>query len=266
MKVAIFGDSFAALNNNRIDKPYFSWIDLLRQHHTVTNFAAQASSLYFSYKNFKAQYGNFDVYIFLATQIDRIYVPHLPKTSQGKQESPHFTPADSARSIVFQNYTEQQLVHIKNITKTVGAYYEYLHDHAYAVDMYYLMANDIKKHKDLIFVECFNSSKNAYFPEKIRSTNELALIDFWKMENKDSGLDDYMKEKNIQWDVIIDNKVARDNRVCHLSKENNTSIAQKLLNCIETKNYLFDLTMEDYVPPEKNPTKFIRTETVWSRI
>ena len=71
MKIAIFGDSYAASTGPT------SWGSLLSTMNNceVENFAGRGSSLFYSYLKFKENYKNFDVTIFLVTNPGRLYHP-----------------------------------------------------------------------------------------------------------------------------------------------------------------------------------------------
>ena len=71
MKIAIFGDSFAAPGG-----PH-GWPDLLADthQHNIKNFAQGGSSLFWSYKKLLTHIGKVDVVIFVVTTPGRLYYP-----------------------------------------------------------------------------------------------------------------------------------------------------------------------------------------------
>jgi hypothetical protein len=76
-RLGIFGDSFSDPSWNTNEYP--SWVELLGNDYTVTNFSKCASSLWYSYQQLKTHYLEFDTCIFVATVYGRFYLENLDK-------------------------------------------------------------------------------------------------------------------------------------------------------------------------------------------
>lgn len=78
MKIAIYGDSFACPKSARYPElnSDISWMQLLKlQGYDIINFGLSATSVYWSYMNYKNNHMKFDKNIFIATSTGRIYIP-----------------------------------------------------------------------------------------------------------------------------------------------------------------------------------------------
>ena len=72
MKIAIYGDSFADIVNNRRAIAEISWPTLLNKHfEQVDNYARAGTSLYWSMEQFERTHANYDRVIFVVTTAGR---------------------------------------------------------------------------------------------------------------------------------------------------------------------------------------------------
>ena len=79
MKVAVFGDSFAApKHDSKTDAGLKSWVDYLSEKHDVTNYAIEGSSLYYSVRQFMTFNYPYDKIIFVTTAPGRLYLSDNP--------------------------------------------------------------------------------------------------------------------------------------------------------------------------------------------
>lgn len=126
MKIAIFGDSYAASTGPT------SWGSLLSTMNNceVKNFAVRGTSLFYSYLKFIENYKNFDIVIFLVTAPGRLYhaeqsIPNLFSAEYRLKNGPHspevevLIKASVEYYLHLQNSEFDNFVHLSIIEKIV---------------------------------------------------------------------------------------------------------------------------------------------------
>ena len=127
MKIAIFGDSYAASTGPT------SWGSLLATMNNceVKNFAKRGTSLFYSYLRFIENYINFDVIVFLVTAPGRLYhdeqsIPNLFSAEYRLKNGPHSPEVEALIKASMQYYLHLQhfefdkFVHLSIIEKIVN--------------------------------------------------------------------------------------------------------------------------------------------------
>lgn len=231
MNIGIFGDSWASLN---LGSSYLGWPELLGKKYKVNNFAVPGSSLYFSYKKFLKHHTEHDVNVFLITSPNRL---ELPQASKLHNQSLHYISGPNSvnmwRNKIPKNH--QNLSELDKIGNAIELYYRYIQDDERDL----CIANSLLYHlrsltSNTIFIPCFNDY----------GTN--SLIDVFFQENLKLGVIEKYFKRNLHFGYVQDGKVLEDMRVCHLTKENNDTLAQLIENAIKTGDLNIKLSMDQF--------------------
>jgi len=228
MKIGIFGDSYAA--DNKMN-PTDSWVDVLRHSHEVENHAQEGSALYFSIRKLKEHYQKYEKIIFVVTQPSRIklgrHIPHANPKELNISHWPHIKHLikDANSRGIFKGP-------LIDAYEAAMGYYTYIQDNDYDDYVQTLMIEDILKiHHDIMLIPSFTTS----IPNKMHN----GLVQIREKENLAWGCGYFMPD-----DIY-------DTRNCHMTKENNLILAEKILDNFNS-NFL-DLNLDDFVaPPDKD--------------
>jgi hypothetical protein len=201
MKIGIFGDSFS--DPTYVNNDYKSWVCLLAQQHSVTNFSKVGSSLWWSYNIFKKERLNFDQTIFVITFPGRLYIESLDSHINARAE--HWPVIDKI------NLGE--------------VYYKYLFSTEREFDFHYLMTKDIIGKSIVI----------PAFEESIEKLDGHSLCYIADIEE----LGYFNKKPNGRLDL----------RKCHLTKENNLMVFEKILNSLNKSSSIITFNKLDFVQP-----------------
>lgn len=216
MKIAIYGDSFGCETpiyetyHKNIEFLKTSWVSLLKENYQVTNFCEAGSDLYFSFCKFLQNYKNYDLNIFIKTSPYRLSVKDNKKYI-------HSHNIQSATAKLDKDKTNDKL-------KAIVSYFYYIQD---------LEKDEILSE---LYIEKIKSITTNYLI--LESFGETGLFNITLMENESwnfnptyTGYDDFL-----------------DLRFCHMTKENNYILAQKITECIKTQKS-FKLNLNDYIVP-----------------
>lgn len=203
MKIGVFGDSYCHDYDN-IGAGNYSWYNVLRSYgHDVTTFGQAGSSLLWSAKQIKKHYDKFDFVIWIVTRPHRITVD--------LDESPgtmHFTTPPTDYDI-----KRLKLDSSKNKLRAVDMWFKYLMDegdiHLTGKALLNLYANT---YGNLLMVPAFH--EDIYPIEMNQDTFSLYNLCVKEAEHYSSD---------------VSSLLAHDNRLCHLTIENNAIFA-RLLN------------------------------------
>lgn len=203
MKIAIFGDSFAApLFKWKEDVGLKSWVDHLSEKYDVTNFAVEGSGLYYSVSQFKILHRAYDKIIFVVTAPGRLFINDNPYL---KQHGEHFGSLSTAE-FIFNEHKDKdnaESIELTKIAKAVIQYYTYIQRDDYDRFVHDLQIDYISKTRpDTILLRSFNDIYRK----------DTCLYDITEMENKHWGLP-----------RLYNSPI--DARRCHMSKENNLILA-----------------------------------------
>lgn len=226
MKIGIFGDSFAATTTrnhkiyeghpilDEIGKP---WPVLLKETYTDVDIFAQAGSdLYFSYKLFKDNFQSYDKNIFIVTSAGRRSV-----SLEGKNYL-HFS-----NSLLAEHINDRTEGIEKDISAAAINWFRYLLDYEREDLFHDLMVKEIKK-----------IDPNCLIIHSFDNKHSLGLINIFKMENH-------------CWNADIKNgdRKHKDFRYCHMTKENNQIMHDKINYCIRTSSE-FNLNLTEFRKPK----------------
>lgn len=207
MKIAVYGDSFAAsLHKFKKDIGLKSWVDHLSEKYDVTNYAVEGSGLYYSVTKLKATKHLYDKIIFVITTPGRLYLEGNDILE--KYESVHLSALPMAEFVYSQRKDEIDPVSIE-LAKIYNAsiqYFTHIQRVKYDRFVHDLQVDHIKSIRpDIILIPAFSDSYrfNMYNP---------CLYDITDMENK-------------HWGIPIRNTSPEDRRRCHMSIENNLILA-----------------------------------------
>ena len=223
MKIAIYGDSFAASNGPT------SWTSILKTKFDTTVYALGGSSLFWSYKNFIATYKNFDTIIFLVTDFGRLYV----------------ADKNIAHAVCNLFCVEHSLktsldASLFNIFNAAKQYYTYLQEEEYELSMHYLMIEKIQNlckesNKKLILVPCMWSSLRPEFTDIFDSTFCLSDINNKEREHFGVPHEGMFAER-------------KDRLQNHISDDNNLILANIMTDLIEGHQLKVDINNFNHRP------------------
>lgn len=254
MKIAIYGDSFGCINAENIsDAKNHSWPFLLNQLSTVEsvdNYSKIAESFMSTYSKYVQHKHKYDVNIFLVTKIGRIHFPMLEGICTpyySSKVSVHFVRnqlnkvsalTDEQRNLANKlfDYADIYFDNIENFL-----YYEHLARQA-------LVEKAMNFSNYTIFIPCFDAEAVPY--------SRTPLVDIFNFENEHLKINE--KHNGKVFGEIIDGKFAVDIRQCHLTKENNKLVLDKILQAIETKSKTIDLKLKYFNVPDCNISECIK--------
>jgi len=243
MKIAIYGDSFGCINTEGIanDKNH-SWPHLLRQLSGVKflkNYSKVGKSFISTYSDFLKYKNLYDVNIFLVTKLGRIDFPQLEEICKPYFHSKidvHFARC----KVNILELTDNQKELANKLFDYADAYfdagtneiYEYLIREA-------IVEKAMRFSNYTIFIPCFDDHSVP--------NSKIPLIDIFNFENETLKIDELNGGRS--FGEVIDNKFMNDIRQCHLTKENNKLVLDKISQAIETKSSIIDLTIKDFKVP-----------------
>ena len=243
-KVGIYGGSYAyeyqqhiddtddIIKNRRLDIGV-GWPTLLRETYDVSNYSIPGCSTYFSYKKFIENHKRMDFNIFLPTPPTRLSV-------EDDDDVYHINPGFS---------TDQLRNLAKQSRENKTGKYLPLMDLADAVDGYYKCILDVAENE--LYVKLLTDYIKTFDPNclvvKTSSNGPNELNQVSNMESKALKYDYFNVFKHGDLDL----------RYCHLTKENNEIVAQKITNHIEGVAS-FAVDANDFVkPPTSDRKKYI---------
>lgn len=240
MKIAIYGDSYANLN---LDQPNdgrgLSWVDIVKQHYEVTNFALAGSSVFYSYSKFKENHSKFDYNIFIITNLDRIYNRKLDNLLNQQSWYTHHS------HVTLWSKDPRRTEHQRKIIDSVKTYIEYWKDEETENILNFSLVENLRKeHNDCLFINAFSKEHNPILE------NQYGLIDITCMEQEQSGwLEKYSDKKIHLGHLDENNRMLEDYRLNHLCEENNIILGEKILDAVNKKQRQLEIDLKDFVRP-----------------
>ena len=224
MKIGIFGDSFAM---NHPDNITDSWVDILRQKFTTTNWASPGTNLFYSVVAFKNNQHAYDKIIFVVTKPGRLFLRHDEiYESDDEQKVASLSMAEYLYHKTLKESNGYKKEIKSKIYKTAIDYFMYIQDEGYERYIHNLMINDILTIRpDAILIPTVKDS----------------------LENYHS---DVMADITIKEDVAFNYKpdiYADDIRHCHMTAENNAIFAGKVNKWLNGEKV--DINLDDFVTP-----------------
>lgn len=238
--IGVYGDSYA--NYGREGK---SWVDLLEENYTVTNFGFPANSLFQCYKTILSNQKNYDYNIFIAPVSKRFFSKRL---SNLLTENPgsfsnwyNNVPSIEATRLSVENnkklYSDPD--RILKIIDSVYTYWSEWKDDEFDETINILMLDSIKKINNTILINTESNDSNL----------GLLAISMWELDQL--GFSE--KYPDMFASIDRDKSLAlRDFRKNHFSDENNFILYEKISDAINKNNYEVKLSMSDFVNPSKD--------------
>ena len=202
MKIGIFGDSFAAHQQN---EKY--WPVRLSKKYEVTNYALSGSGIKYSYTLYKEKKNKFDKIIFVASTYNRFYLhshwhnklPGIPK------QYLHFNGTEPLRDIDDQNFESNQF--LKTISYISNQFNIYFGEEPKTTKhLANVIYNDIFKDGNVLLLKAFRDTDETY-----HCHNQVPLIDIALTDKKynacnhmDFTMHDWFYKKVEKW--IIEDK------------------------------------------------------------
>jgi len=158
MKIAVFGDSFAAhWPTETPENP--SWVSILqREGYTIDNYAECGSSLYWSWKQLnKTDLTRYQRVVFIVTHYDRYSIPMEGFNPNDTPKYLHVSGMKQLeRMIAIGNFKEQQ------ICEVLKEFAIYINIDEQKKDMQKLMLENIKgSHPDILLIPAFHPEQSC---------------------------------------------------------------------------------------------------------
>jgi len=207
MKIAIFGDSFAApLHKFKKDIGLKSWADHLAEKYDITNYAVEGSSLYYSVKKFISVNQLYDKIIFVITLPGRLYLNENPILEQHNHE--HISSLALAEHMYnyYKDSVDTVSIEFTTVAQAAIQYFTHIQRINYERFVHNLQIDYIKSIRpDIILLPAFTDSYHF-------DINNICLYDITELEHA-------------HWGIPRDYGSPGDYRRCHMSKENNLILA-----------------------------------------
>lgn len=243
-KVGIYGGSYSYEYQQHIDNDDdiiknrcleigAGWPTLLRDTYDVSNYSIPGCSTYYAYKKFIENYRRMDFNIFLPTPPTRLTVDDGDTVY-------HINPG----------FNTDQLRHLANESrKNKTGKYQTLLDLANAVDGYYKCIVDIAEEE--LYINLLVNHIKTFDPNCL-------IIETKGANNSDLNKISEMEAKALKYDYFnVFKHGDLDLRYCHLTKENNEIIAQKVVDHIEGIRIFSTDIVEFIKPPTSDRKKYI---------
>lgn len=248
--IAIYGDSFAnyELQNHTMGK---SWVDLLEENYTVTNFGFPGNSVYQCYKTILSNHKNYDYNVFLIPVYHRFFSETLYRLLE---ESPsgfrnwfnNMPSIEMYKTLIEKNknlYSDAD--RLLRIIDSVFVYWTEWKDHEFDETMADLMLNNIKKLDNVILINTQTTKENT----------GLTDISIWELEQLG-----FSEKYPARFSTADKNKSQHlwDHRKNHLSEENSFILYKKILDAIDNNNRNIKLSYTDFLKPSQDIDFYVR--------
>lgn len=242
MKISIYGDSFGSINT-RWDHPRFaevtrhlgdSWVDIIEQSHSITNYAVSGSAFLHGYELFTRHHTEADLNIFLISSPYRTYVKALDGILMF---GPEWLDSEYRRVKAAPDYP-RKYDHL-DIMDSLKVYFELWADWQTITMVQQAVVGNIPNiSNNTIIVPCFdNSIANASYNLNDLANYELSLID------------------PIRY-AAFDFSKLHCRRKCHFSRENNMVMASAFLAAIDSGQKTLSVNKSDILTPVGHPFDF----------
>lgn len=242
MKISIYGDSFGCINT-KWDNLRFteatkhlgdSWVDIVEQSHSVTNYAVSGAAFLHGYELFTQHHAEADINIFLISSPYRTYVKALDGILLF---GPDWLDLEYKRVKATPDYP-RKYDHL-DIMDSLKVYFELWADwHTITTVQQAVVGNIPNISNNTIIVPCFdNSVANTSYNLNDLANYELSLVD------------------PIQY-AAFDFSKWHCRRKCHFSQENNGVIANAMLTAIDSGQKTLSINKSDILTPAGHPFDF----------
>jgi len=252
LTIGIYGDSFA--NSNLDSDSSKSWPAILAEDFTIKNYGAPGKSIIHCYHDFietsQSNYYN----IFVIPIAGRMY---------SKKLEDMFPSDKSFHKYWYNNYTlvltmkktvqldttfpnEASKNRAANIIDSVAAYYEHWKDFRYDNIVQSTVVESLKRNtQNTLFIDT-NANNN--------DNSDIGLLQLSKWELRQTGHDDMLGIQPNSGKTLF----AHDLRKNHFSEENNTVLAAKIKDAMNSNISELKINHNDFVIPTKDTHKFIK--------
>ena len=242
MKIAIFGDSYAAdhISDTTVTTDYLSWPLILRNITglDITNYAVGGSSMYYSWNQFQQHQHNYDRVIFMITTWDRMYL-EFPDLPQFIQPFSHVTSVDRLAAWIREPTTQHSQ---KVMLQAAWDYMVKMGNEQQRRNLHKLMLKDIQQTRpDALLLSGFGTEQSYFdYPNQAEIFTGSRLDTLYYFEPLLGS--DY-------WSTWRQTYECR--RQCHLNRHNNRILAEHVTKWIKTHDINELTNIEWEVDPEK---------------
>jgi hypothetical protein len=258
ISVGIYGDSFAEVNHDSLDLGP-SWVELLKTKYQVINYANPGKSPYKCYIDYLRNKHSHDVNIFVCPSTNRFHSDKLSLLLKDVDELRNINHSwyighssieileNRLKAVIKNKPNDSKLLKKLQIVENVKFSYENWIDFDYIEDTNKILAEKIKKEKNLIFIDASSMDNNS-----------LLKLCFWELEQLDYKSKYSDNGLHLGYADVQQHRVLRDQRKNHLSDENNLILFEKISNLIENKKYEeLVINHDDFVVPAGPIEKYI---------
>ncbi len=230
MKIAIYGDSFGCINTKwerDLPEKGISWVDILAENHSITNYARSGTGFMFSYEMFLNEHKNHDLNIVAVSSPDRIYVKALDGMHMfgvGWLDLQY----EHVKKLPF--YAKKD-IHLE-ILKSLRVYMELWADWDMIRNTQHALVNNLwNLAPNTIVIPAFKDS----IEQTTENLHEIAAHELLLFDKTSHDKFDFS-----QMDC---------RRKCHLSVENNKVLADLIISAMSTGKKFIEMKKEDVLLP-----------------
>lgn len=257
MKLGIYGDSYGNLNFDRREGLGVSWVDeitALSNFTYISNYSWPGASLMYCYEQYKNTHHLHDFNIFIIPNLQRSYYPRLDNIGLFNNWYTNYNSVLAAASSVGNLKENPRYANLKRIIGSVLTYHQDWKANEFDILLNKTFALSlIEKENNVIFL---------YTDPILYDNQTFTLIDLSQWEMEKVGWNEIFSSQDIHYGSVVDGKVLRDARLCHLAEANNKILAYKILQAIDKKEKVLHLNKDDYLVPNKPLDFYIRWENL----
>jgi hypothetical protein len=250
--IGVYGDSYCSVMNPDAEQNF--WVNYLRDFYDITNYGYPGNSIYSCYTDYMKNYQKHDINLMVIPTVDRFYSAYLEnsdiaKTMSNKNWYTHYLNVLFYKNKYKNKFNTEDTDFNLQIFDSLRLYFEFWKDDDYVNTVHLLLVEKIKTFENLITIDA-KSSDLDYI-----GLQDLAI---WELNNMPGYQEQYIsKGTPIGYEDVANKRFVRDNRICHLTVENNMILANIVCNAIENNIKEIKLKMQDFVALSKNVDNYI---------
>jgi hypothetical protein len=250
--IGVYGDSYCSVMNPNVEQNF--WVNYLKEYYDVTNYGHPGNSIYKCYADYMENYQKNDINIMIIPTTDRFYSSYLEnsdisKTLSNKNWYTHYSNVLLHENTYKDKFNPTGTDFNLKLFDSVRLYFEFWKDDDYVNTVNLLLVEKIKSFKNLITIDV-KSSDPGYIG--------LQDITIWELNNMPGYHEQYIfKGTPAGYEDTENKRFIRDNRICHLTEENNMVLTTIVRNAIENNIKEIKLKIQDFVAPAKNVDNYI---------
>jgi hypothetical protein len=253
--VGIYGDSYCSVMDPIGEKNF--WVNYLKDTYEITNYGHPGNSIYNCYIDYIENCHKHEINLMVIPTTERFYSSHLENSDIAKKMSnknwyTHYPNVIFYKNAYKNKFNPEDTDFNLQIFDSVGFYFEFWRDEQYVNTVNLLLAEKIKTFENLITIDV-KSPESGYVG--------LQDLSIWEINNMSGYHEKYVSKKILIGHEDAENKkFLRDNRICHLTEENNLVLSTIVRHAIENNIKDIKLKIEDFVATFKDIDNYIGWE------